>query len=401
MEFVKEIEEHLRRKLIPFWERLRDEENGGFYGYMNYDLEISREYEKGCILNSRILWFFSNACLLYRGENNGEDRGDFQRTLLESAEHAYRFLRDHCVDREYGGVYWSVTCDGRPKDETKHTYNQAFAIYALSSYYAAAARKEALELAFRLQRLIQEKCTDEYGYLEAFTRDFRPESNEKLSENGVLAEKTMNTLLHVFEAYTELYRVTKDEQTGKYLRAMLDIFAEKIYNPALGRQEVFFDRTWNSLIDLYSYGHDIETAWLVDRGLEVLEDPEYADRMAPVTAAITENIYNRAYRDHSLLNEAENGVNDTTRIWWVQAEAVVGFLNGHEKNPSETKYMEAAGDIWAYIRDYMVDPREGSEWFWCVDECRRPIKKPIVEPWKCPYHNGRMCMEVIRRMKEK
>lgn len=399
--FVREIEDHLRQKLIPFWEGLRDKENGGFYGYMDYNLEVGRKYEKGCILNSRILWFFSNAYLLYRGESSEEGGSDFQNELLRSADHAWRFLRDHCVDRKYGGVYWSVTYDGKPLDDTKHTYNQAFAIYALSSYYDATGNEEARSLAFRLQRLIEEKCTDEYGYLEAFTREFMPESNEKLSENGVLAEKTMNTLLHVFEAYTELYRVTKDEQTGKYLRAILELFAERVYDPGLGRQEVFFDRTWNSLIDLYSYGHDIETAWLVDRGLKVLRDQEYTDRMAPITASITENIYQRAYRDHSLLNEAENGVDDPTRVWWVQAEAVVGFLNGHEKQPGETKYLEAAKDIWNYISAYVIDSRDGSEWFWCVDEHRRPVRKPIVEPWKCPYHNGRMCMEVIRRMKRK
>ena len=397
--FVREIDSHLRERLIPFWEKLKDTENGGFYGYMGYDLKVCREYEKGCILNSRILWFFSNAYLLYRedGAVNGEE--DFVKRLRCSADHAWAFLRDCCLDQEYGGVYWSVTYDGKPKDDTKHTYNQAFAIYALSSYYDATGNEEALGLALKLQRLIEEKCTDEYGYLEAFSRTFEPESNEKLSENGVLAEKTMNTLLHVFEAYTELYRVTGDKQTAKRLRFMLDIFAGKVYDPVLGRQKVFFDRTWNSLIDLYSYGHDIETAWLIDRGLEVLGDGEYTARLSPVTTEITKHIYDRAYCDHSLMNEAENGVNDTTRVWWVQAEAVVGFLNGYQKQPTKNEYLKAAKDIWNYICNYIVDPREGSEWYWCVDENHAPVKKAIVEPWKCPYHNGRMCMEVIKRLR--
>lgn len=395
--FVREIDSHLRQRLIPFWEGLTDMENGGFYGYMGYDLNIDRKYEKGCILNSRILWFFSNAYLLYRKDAGAGGETEFLKKLRRAADHAWKFLQDCCVDREYGGVYWSVTYDGKPKDETKHTYNQAFAIYALSSYYDAAGDDEALRLAFDLQRLIEEKCTDEYGYLEAFSREFEPVSNEKLSENGVLAEKTMNTLLHVFEAYTELYRVTGDERTAMRLCFMMDIFAEKVYHPALGRQEVFFDRTWRSLIDLYSYGHDIETAWLVDRGLEVLGDESYTARLAPITAEITKHIYDRAYCDHSLMNEAENGINDTTRVWWVQAEAVVGFLNGHQKQPSVRSYLEAAKDIWAYIKTYVVDPREGSEWYWCVDENHNPIQKAIVEPWKCPYHNGRMCMEVIQR----
>ncbi|TGY96364.1 N-acylglucosamine 2-epimerase [Petralouisia muris] len=386
--FATEIKQHLTGALIPFWHGLRDDRHGGFYGYLGYDLELDKEAVKGCILNSRILWFFSNAYLTL-----GED------ALLSDARHAFLFLKEHCLDKEYGGVYWSLDYTGEPEDTTKHTYNQAFAIYALSSYYDASKDPEALEIAHSLYRLVEEKCTDEYGYLEAFSREFQPADNDKLSENGVMAEKTMNTLLHVFEAYTELYRVTKEACVADRLRYMLDLMADKIYNQKLGRQEVFFDKTWNTLIDLYSYGHDIETAWLVDRGLEILGDVSYQEKLAPITRTITENIYNRAYMDHSLVNEAEKGVVDTTRVWWVQAEAVVGFLNGYQKQ-GKKEYLEAAKDIWNYIRDYMIDKRQGSEWFSGLDKDRNPIEEPIVEPWKCPYHNGRMCLEVIRRLKD-
>lgn len=386
--FATEIKEHLVNDLIPFWQGLKDEENGGFYGYLSYDLKLDKKAVKGCILNSRILWFFSNAYMVL---------GD--PSLLESATHAYQFLKEHCVDDEFGGVFWSLTYDGEPEDTTKHTYNQAFSIYALASYYDASKNPEALEIAWKLYDLVESKCKDEYGYLEAFTRSFEPEENDKLSENGVIAEKTMNTLLHVFEAYTELYRVTKEEKVAKQIRFMMDIIKDKVFNKEIGRQEVFFDRTWNTLIDLYSYGHDIETAWLVDRGLEVLDDEAYTNMLSPITKIITENIYNRAYIDHSLVNESENGVVDTTRVWWVQAEAVVGFLNGYQKQ-GDKKFLDASVDIWNYIKNYFIDKRNGSEWFWSVKEDHTPDEKPIVEPWKCPYHNGRMCFEVLRRMKD-
>lgn len=384
--FVKELAAHLREELIPFWENLKDEEYGGYYGYLDYDLKLDKKSEKGCILNSRILWFFSNAYLLLKDEK-----------LKEDAEHAFRFLKEHCLDETYGGIYWSLEYDGRVKDDTKHTYNQAFAVYALSSYYNAAGDEEALEIAYSLWRLIEEKCRDAYGYLEAFDRTFHPADNEKLSENGVMAEKTMNTLLHLLEGYTELYWVTRDEAVGRSIRYMLDLFAEKVYNRELGRQEVFFDRIWNSLIDLYSYGHDIEAAWLVDRALEVLEEAAYTEKIRPITKEITGNIYDRVLEGDSMPNEAENGVKDETRVWWVQAEAVVGFVNGYEKD-QKTEYLAAAERIWKYICDKVIDKRNGSEWFWAVDKEGNPLKKPIVEPWKCPYHNGRMCMEVIRRL---
>lgn len=390
--FVNEIEKHLKEKLIPFWEGLKDKENGGYYGYMGYDLAIDTHYEKGCILNSRILWFFSNAYMLL-----GEDH------LKDAAGHAYKFLKDCCIDKENGGVYWSVTYNGKISDDTKHTYNQAFAIYALSSYYDAVKDEEALKIAEELFNLIEEKCTDEYGYLEAFSRTFEPAGNDKLSENGVMADKTMNTLLHVFEAYTEYYRVSHNEKAAARLRFMLDIFKNNVYNEKLGRQEVFFDQKYTPLIDLYSYGHDIETAWLLDRGLEVLGDSGYIEMFAPVTHALAVNIYNRAFVNGSVLNEAENGVNDTTRIWWVQAESIVGFINEGMKIPGtdeSSKYFKAAEALWEYIKEFIIDKREGSEWFWSVNADGEPCQKPIVEPWKCPYHNGRMCIETVRRMKQ-
>lgn len=387
---VQQIEKHLRNKLIPFWEGLADWHGGGFYGYVGYNLEPDREAVKGVILNSRILWFFSNAYLTLKDPE-----------LLKYGEHAYLFLRDFCMDRDFGGVYWSLGWDGRVEDDTKHTYNQAFAVYALSSYYAASKNKEALKLAYNLYELIETRCRDEGGYGEAYSRDFVPVSNEKLSENGVMAARTMNTLLHVFEAYTELYRVDHRGDVADHMREMLDVFVEKVYNPEKKRQEVFFGPQWNSLIDLHSYGHDIEASWLLDRGCFVLGDAAYSRKLEPVILALAQEIYDRAYRDHSVMNECENGVDNTDRIWWVQAEAVVGFLNAWEKWPERKYFLEAAKDIWEYIDQVIIDKRQGSEWYWRVDEIGRPIEgEPIVEPWKCPYHNGRMCMEVIRRRKK-
>ena len=388
MNMQEEIKDQLVSSIIPFWKNLRDDEFGGYYGYMGYDLKLDKKAEKGCILNSRITWFFSNAYTLLKDES-----------LLKEADHGYAFLKDHCIDKENGGIYWSMKYDGTPLDTTKHTYNQAFCIYALSSYYEASGKKEALDLAKQLFHMIEEKCTDDQGYLEAFTRDFKPESNEKLSENGVLAEKTMNTLLHVLEAYTELYRVSRDEEVKEKLKWIMDVFAEKVYNPKLKRQEVFFDKNYNSIIDLHSYGHDIETAWLMDRSLEILDDDAYTKKLSPITKALTENIYNVAFDGHSLSNECDKGVVDTNRVWWVQAETVIGFLNGYEKDPSKTEYKEAAEATWQFIKDYVIDKRPGSEWFWLVRQDGTPVEgEPIVEPWKCPYHNGRMCMEVIRRL---
>ena len=384
---IGEVRDHLIDKIIPFWKSMKDSTYGGYYGYMDFDLNIDKLSVKGSILNSRILWFFSNAYMILK-----------EKSLLNDAKHAFTFLKSYCYDITNGGIYWSLNYDGSVNDSTKHTYNLAFAIYALSSYYDISKEEEALRIAKDIFHTIEHKCKDEYGYLEAFDEKFIPVSNEKLSENGVHAEKTMNTLLHVMEAYTELYRVTKEDQVKKCLEWILNTIAEKVYNPLLSRQEVFFNKTYQSILDLHSYGHDIETAWLIDRTCEILGNNELTKHMGKITSELERKIFTTAYHKHSLWNECDRGVVDKSRIWWVQAEALVGFLNAYEKDTSKQEYLQAVKDIWNYIKENIVDKRAGSEWFWKVDDEGKPSsRQPIVEPWKCPYHNGRMCFEIIRR----
>lgn len=384
---TEEIKKHLTECIIPFWKRLRDDANGGYYGYMDHDLHVDEKAVKGCILNSRITWFFANAYLELQDES-----------LLKEARHGYEFMQKYCVDQEKGGVYWSVRYDGTPEDTTKHTYNQAFSIYALSSYYDASKDEAALATAMELFHIIENRCMDEIGYKEAFDREFHEIENDKLSENGVIADKTMNTLLHVFEAYTELYRVSGNVEVKKRLEWILDTIADKIYNPKLHRQEVFFDREMHSILDLHSFGHDIETAWLIRRGTDVLGEKLYEDKMLPIILDLTGQVYRTAFDGKSLANECEKGVVDENRIWWVQAEALVGFLNGYQLVPEHTEYLDAAKAEWEFIKAHVIDQRPSSEWFWDVNKEGEAVSgKPIVEPWKCPYHNGRMCLEVIKR----
>lgn len=131
----------------------------------------------------------------------------------------------------------------------------------------------------------------------------------------------------------------------------------------------------------------------------MLADASYKKKMEGITGTLTQSVYETAFDGRSLANECEKGTVDEKRVWWVQAEAIVGFLNGWQKEPEKTEYLQAAKALWKFIRTYLADPREGSEWYWYVGKEGNPAKeKPIVEPWKCPYHNGRMCMEVMRRL---
>ena len=385
-----QFKDHLVNQLIPFWNNLEDKENGGFYGYVDKDLRIEKKAAKGVIINSRILWFYSAAYQLLKDEE-----------LLHKADQAYAFLKEHCYDQLNGGVYWSLTYDGKPLDSIKHTYNQAFAIYALSEYYMASANKEALELAYEIYELIEGKCRDKDGYLESFAVDFTFDpNNDKLSENGVMAQRTMNTLLHVLEAYTNLYKADHNQKVKEKLKTIINIFETKIYDSNNRRMKVFFDKEYNSLIDLYSYGHDIETSWLMDKTREVLDDEEYSSRILKMTDSMASEVLKYAYDEniHALFNECENGINDEKKVWWVQAEAVIGFYNAYQKMPKRKDFQDASARIFDFIQEKMIDPRCG-EWYENIlPDSTVDLSRGIVHEWKGPYHNGRMCMEMYRRL---
>ncbi len=379
---TEEIREHLENRILPFWENLKDNAFGGYCGWMGEDLQPDPEANKGCILNSRILWFFSSAAALL---NN--------KALTAYADHAYDFLT-RFEDPDHGGVYWSVTYDGKPADTTKHTYCQAFAVYGLAAYYRLTGKTESLEKAEALVRVIEERCRDKGGYLEALKADFTPESNEKLSENGVMASRTMNTLLHVIEAYAELYRVWPDESLKVAGAAALKQCLNTVYNPRKHRLEVFFDQDFHPLLDMQSYGHDIESSWLIWDAAETFLSEEERKPWKSMCLDLLCSATDRAFTDHGLHYEIVAGEINTIRAWWPQAEAMLGFEFGWRMT-RDPLWLERLRTQWQYIRQIVIDPRVNSEWFNELREDGSSIGKPLVEEWKCPYHNGRMCLRLI------
>lgn len=381
-----EIRQELEEHIVPFWAALRDDENGGFYGYMSYGLELDKKADKGVILHSRILWFFSKCCRVLGDEK-----------YRELAFHAFEYVKNHCIDYENGGVYWMTDCKGAPSDTMKHTYNIAFAIYALSCYYNAVHDRFALDLAYKLFADIEQNTLDEYGYREAFTVDWKLVPNDALSENGLMADKTMNTVLHLIEAYTELYRADKNERVAERLRYLLGLMKDKIFDPERNALRVFFDTKFDVIGDIHSYGHDIEATWLTDLACDTLADEELIRDWAQRDLLISKNILDIAFEDGAVNNERENDKIDRKRVWWVQAESVVGFVNAYQHSGDE-RFAEAAKTVWENIKNYVIDKRAGGEWYSEVSFEHEPdAAKETVGPWKCPYHNGRMCLEIIER----
>ncbi|SFL53657.1 mannobiose 2-epimerase [Gracilibacillus orientalis] len=387
IKLTEEIQQHLEQKILPFWMKLKDEQHGGFYGEVDYNLNIHKRADKGGIATARFLWTFSAA---YRVTGKEE--------YLEHAHHLYQFLRDKLYDHKHLGIYWIVNYQGQPRDTRKHVYAQSFAIYALSEYYRVTKSEEALQLANEIYQLNEEKGYDEENraYCEEFDQSWNPISNEMLSENGVVAEITMNTHIHVLEAYTNLYKANPTDELKQRLIDLLEVHYERIYNKDTKFLGVFFDKQWNSLVDMKSFGHDIEASWLMDETIKVigLED----EKLDQMVLDIAYNIAGYAMQeDGSLINEQVDDQYDKTRIWWVQAEAMVGYLNAfqHTQDPIFKRLIE---NLWNYIKEHIVDKRENGEWYWSIEPNGNPTERTIGEPWKTSYHNSRFCLEFIERM---
>ncbi|MDR2252704.1 MAG: AGE family epimerase/isomerase [Bifidobacteriaceae bacterium] len=385
------IESELVGRIIPFWQTLRDDRRGGYFGHMDWDLVLRPGADKATVLTSRILWLFSTAAA-----NLG--RPD----LLEEARHAYRFLVRHCFDPADGAVIWSVRPDGTWSDTTKQAYAQAFAIFGLAAYHEASGETEPLEIATGLFDLLEGAFLTPTGYTEALDRDLRPAANDKLSENGVLASRTMNTLLHVFEAYCGLLMAGGDRpRLERSIRWILDVFANQVYNPQARRLDVFFDSDMRPLLDMQSFGHDIEAAWMFGWGVALLDDPGLARTFEAISTDLVASVHSRAYRSGALAFESVCGEVNTRRHWWVQAEGMVSFQAAAAKADGglASEYRLVAEQLWRYLEGHFFDARPGGEWYWEVDVDGRPVPGlPVVSAWKCPYHSGRACLKMMAEL---
>lgn len=380
----------LTDNILPFWmNRMADEKNDGFYGRINGQAQLVENEDKGGILNARILWSFSAAF---------NQLGNIK--YMEMAVRAKDYTLAHFFDPLYGGTFWTVDYKGRPADTKKQIYSQAFFIYALVEYYMASGDKSCLEKAILLFHLIEEKSFDtlKNGYLEAFSRDWNLLEDLRLSEKDDNEKKTTNTHLHILEAYTSLYKVWKNEELAGKLRNLTNIFIDKIIDGDSHHLNLFFDEDWNSKSALISYGHDIEASWLVYEAAVILKDKKLLLSVKDACIKLGRAALEGLQPDGSLIYEKEGakGHVNGDRHWWPQAEAVVGLLNLYEMTAQKT-YLDQSVRCWEYIESHLVDRKNG-EWFWSIfADGSVNTTDDKAGFWKCPYHNTRACLEIMRR----
>jgi mannobiose 2-epimerase len=377
--------------ILSYWMKYTpDEANGGFYGKLGNDNIPVPGAVKGAVLNARILWTFSAA---YNASANP--------LYLAMANRAYHYFSAHFIDETYGGVYWTVEANGTPAATRKQVYAIAFALYAYSEYYKATRLPAVLATAIDLYKSIATHSYDPVhgGYFEAFTREWGPISDLRLSDKDANEKKTMNTHLHVVEAYANLYTIWPDAALRTQIQGLLQLFPDKIIDQKSGHLHLFFDEQWNVKGNNVSYGHDIEASWLLLEAAVIIKEEaliaQYR-RLAIVIANAT--ISDGLDKDGGLWYEYETarGHMVTEKHWWPQAEALVGFINAWELQP-QARYLQHALNTWQFIDRHLIDKTHG-EWYWGVYKDYRIMPEDKAGLWKCPYHNVRACLEGIRRL---
>ena len=423
------MQDVLQNNILRFWlDKMVDRENGGFYGRIDGQEVLHPEAEKGAILNARILWSFSAT---YRILSKIEDRGERKelKEYLDAATRAKDYLIEFFFDKEYGGVYWSVDCQGRPLNTRKQFYAIGFAIYGLSEYVRATGDLEALDYALSLYESIEEHSFDQEhnGYIEACTREWGTIADMRLSELDANYPKSQNTHLHIIEPYTNLLRCLKElraSQSCDYvpilgsvlpigisvpdelfhriessLSNLINIFTDKILNPETHHLDLFFEKDWTrGAGHLESYGHDIECSWLLHEAALVLGDPYVLEKVEPIVNMVAKASEKGLRPDGSMIHEAnlDTGHVDDDLHWWVQAENVVGWYNIYQYFNDE-QALKNVMKCWDYIKSQIIDWDNG-EWYWSrhSDGTLNTVDDKAGF-WKCPYHNSRMCLEIIER----
>ncbi|MBB3697065.1 AGE family epimerase/isomerase [Flammeovirga yaeyamensis] len=388
--FEISLKKELQEGILAYWmEHTIDTKNGGFFGQITYDNQVIENADKGAIMHARILWTFAAAY------NQLKDK-----KYLEICDYAYDYIVNHFLDKEKGGVFWMVNYRGEVVDSKKQVYANAFVIYAFAEYAMAKRTDAPLQLAMDIFDKIEEHAFDQKlnGYFEAYSKDWVLLEDLRLSDKDKNEKKTNNTHLHILEAYTTLYKATKNARVGHQLHNLITLFLDQILDTETYHFKLFFDENWQLKSDEISYGHDIEGAWLIQEAAEALGDITLLERVKLAANKIADvTIAEGIAEDGAIVNEGNpEGITDTDRHWWPQVEAMVGFINSYE-NTGDEKYYEVALKLWEYTMENIVNIAHG-EWWWRVDENNVPnLEEDKVGPWKAPYHNGRACLEGIRR----
>jgi mannobiose 2-epimerase len=384
-DFRAQFFQKVTKNILPFYGRFAvDEQHGGFYGAIENNGSVRAEAPKGLVQHSRLLWTFAQAARQLQNDD-----------YLPLAKQAYTLLMAHFLDKEEGGFFWFVDAVGQPLFMQKFTYGQAFAIYGLSEHFLATGNEVALETAVSLYHLLEKHARDpQYGgYFDVCLPDWTVTDQVNVDQVQEKVPKIMNTHLHLLEAYTNLLRAWNHPQLNDSLHALIHSMLDHIVDQRAGHLKLHFSENWRSLSATVSYGHDIEASWLLLKAAEGLGDEKLLAKVKPVAVHVAQVAYEEGLDADGSLRYEDH---DTDKVWWAQAEAIVGFLNAYQMT-GNTHFLDASLNCWQFVQDVLVD-RQYGEWLGGVTAKGKPMPGEKAGSWKTPYHNGRCCLEMMRRV---
>lgn len=387
----------LSENILPFWsEKMIDREDGGFYGRIDKEGRVEADAQKGVILNTRLLWAFSRAYGFTK-----------EQKYKELADRSISYLRENFIDPEFGGLYWALDSKGQCINDRKQCYAQAFGIYAFSEYYKISGDDQAKTDALNIFEVLEKHARDRKngGYVEALSIKWEEMDDVRLSDIDQNDKKSNNTHLHIMEAYTTLHEICGNDKTAEALESVIITMMEKIYNSKKRSFTLFFTEDWQQRSETMSFGHDIEASWLVWEALSVLNNSVLIEKYKSSVLQIAKNALDN-YMDGTLgcggmNNELHvDGNLDRDKIWWVQNEAVIGFLNAYQLS-GEEDYLTAVENIWKFCDKHHIDHLEGEWWGFAKEDGVTSQTNPYkADEWKCPYHNTRACIESMERIEK-
>jgi len=403
-EYSQIFEKELHDNILSYWIEYGVEKDGnGFYGAVDLNNEPVLSANKTSVLNARILWTFAAAAKAYPG-----------KAYEEIAHRAYRVVMEDFADKEYGGFFMELLFSNEVANDIKHTYAQAFVIYSLCKYYEFNPAEEVMKVIQDFFYFLDAKTKDPNnpGYLESFTRRWEIFEENRMADNN--EPKSMNTHLHMLEAYAAVYKIWNGDLVKQRLTELLKIFMENIIRES-GHLGIFFasdfSETENSK-GICSFGHDIEASWLIWEAAEILGDVAILEKIKPMILKMADAVLRVGVdKDGGLFLESSRFGSHvrTNKHWWPQAENLVGFMNMFQLK-GDMKYWDTVKLAWEFIHKNVID-HEGGEWFTKVNRLGVPfLIEPAddpspyyknnwkIDPWKCPYHNGRAMIELAGRI---
>jgi mannobiose 2-epimerase len=395
-----QVEAELLRELGGWYPRAVDEARGGFHATFGPDWAKRPDRTRACVLQARMTW--TAAAVAIR-------RPEMREAYLPYVRHGVSYLADHLWDREFGGFFWELDPENGLSPSVspeKHAYGIAFGIYATATAYAAAKDERTLQLAQDAFRWLDRHAHDAKhgGYFEALERDGTPIVAAPNADRigTAYGRKSMNAHIHLLEAFTALHHVWPDPLVRERLLEVFTIVRDRLPQEP-GYLAMFAEPDWTPLPGHVSYGHDVETVFLLAEAAAALGVPDDEATWA-LARRIWDNTLRHGYdTEHGGIfyeGPPRGPAEKRQKVWWAEAEALQSLCLMHARFVRrEPRYWDAFVGTWAFVTRHQVDAQHGGWHGHVSPDGSKVLSADKGDNWKEPYHTCRAlmnCADMLR-----